>query len=287
MRTKTAAAFLVPLALFAAACARLNDDDGGSTGDAIDHPTASDALILRVEYEGGFVPIEYQLGRAPSWSLYGDGRIVAEGPQMEIYPSPAVPNLLVRMLTEDGIQGILRATRDAGLMDGDADYPYPCVTDAATTVFTLTADGRTDVVSAYALGIDEMPCRDADVEARKLLAAFQTKLGRLDGWLPTGSVAPEQPFTPSAVRLFVHPYEGPPDPALEQEAEQWPLDTPLGGLGEPVDGVDAYRCVVVQGEDAATFLAAAADASQLTPWRSAGERFSILIRPLLPDESGC
>jgi hypothetical protein len=293
MRTKTTAAVLIPLALFVSACGRLNDDGGagggGSGGDAtaIDHPTGANDLILRVEYEGGFVPVGYHLRRLPSWSLFGDGRIVTEGPQIEIYPAPALPNLLVRTVSEDGIQAILRAARDAGLMDGDATYDYPCVTDLPTTVFTLTADGSTSVVSAYALGVDQEPCRDADVDARADLAAFQNKLGALDGWLPQGSVGDEEPFTPSAVRLYVQPYTGSPDPGLEQAPRDWPLGGSLRKAGAPLKDLEGVRCVALEGQDASTFLAAAADTNQLTPWRSDGDRFSILIRTLLPDESGC
>lgn len=289
MRTKTAAAFLVPLALFAVACGRLNDggSNGASGGDTIDHPTGATDLLLRVEFEGGFIPVEYNLSRLPSWSLYGDGRIVTEGPQIEIYPAPALPNLLVRPVNEDAIQAILRAARDAGLMDGDAEYDYPCVTDVPTTVFTVTAGGATSVVSAYALGMDQAPCMDADIEARAELASFQTKLGDLGRWLPEGSVGTEEPFTPSAVRLFVRPYTGSPDPELEQEPKDWPFPGSLRKIGEPVKALDAYRCIALDGADASTFLAAAADANQLTPWRSEGERYSIVVRPLLPDESGC
>jgi hypothetical protein len=292
MRTKIAAVMLVPLAMLGAGCGRLNDAGGSGGGSGLEpivHPTGSDELILRVEYEGGFVPIEYTLRQLPSVSLYGDGRIITEGPQIEIYPSPAVPNLLVRTLNEDGIQAILRAARDAGLMAGEAEarYDYPCVTDAPWTVFTVTAEGRTKVVSAYALGLDRGACMDADVEARAALARFQTKLGSLDEWLPEGSVGAEQPYAATAVRLFVQPYTGSPDPALNQEPRDWPLAGSLASLGDPVPDIEGVRCVALEGEDAAAFLEVAAQTNQLTPWRSDGERFTIVIRPLLPDESGC
>jgi hypothetical protein len=290
MRTKTIAAVLLPLSLLAAACGRLNEGGppGGRTNDdAIVHPTGSTDLILRVTYEGGFVPVEYNLTRIPSWSLYGDGRIVTEGPQIEIYPGPAVPNLLVRTVDEEGIRAILHAARAAGLMDGDARYPYPCVVDVPSTVFTVTANGTTSIVSADALAVDEGPCMNADVEARAALAEFQTELGALEQWLPEGSLGPEGPFAASSVRLFVQPYPGSPDPALKQRPKPWPLDGSLGRLGQPVPDLDTYRCVALAGADATTFLAEAAEADQLTPWTSGGERYSISIRPLLPDESGC
>ncbi len=151
---------LLATALLVGACGRLGDD-GGTTGSSggdggIEHPTGSDQLVLRVEYQGGFVPYEYMLKRVPSWSLYGDGTVIVEGPVIEIYPGPALPNLLAFTLTEEAVQAILEAAQDAGLMDGDATYGYPCIADAADTVFTVNADGTTSVVSAYALELSDL-----------------------------------------------------------------------------------------------------------------------------------
>ena len=56
---------------------------------------------------GGFVAPSYSLKPVPAFSLYGDGRLIIEGPQIEIYPGPALPNLLVTRISEDGVQAIL------------------------------------------------------------------------------------------------------------------------------------------------------------------------------------
>jgi hypothetical protein len=46
--------------------------------------------------------------------------------------------------------------------------------------------------------------------------------------------------------------------------------------------------VTATGDQARAVLDAAASATQLTPWVSGdGTRWSVLFRPLLPDESGC
>ncbi len=100
----------------------------GATGIA--HPTGADEVVLRVAYEGGFVPYEYTLSSVPSWSLFGDGTLIVQGPQIEIYPGPALPNLVAIPISEEGVQAILEAARDAGLMDGDATYGNDCIADA-------------------------------------------------------------------------------------------------------------------------------------------------------------
>ncbi len=289
-------ALIVAGALVLAACGRLTGAGGGggstgptgSTGSTggIDHPRGPDELVLRVELQGGFVPVEYHLTRVPSWSLYGDGRVVVEGPQIEIYPGPALPNLLAFHLTEEGVQAVLAAARDAGLMEGDRRYPQPCVADAPTTVFTVVADGRTSVVSADALDLGPGSCPGVDEEARGKLAAFWAKLTDLASWLPEGSVGPEEPYVATEIRIYVRSYRG--DPDLAQEPVTWPLETPLARFGEPFEGaLEDVRCGVVSGADLETLRPLLERTSQLTPWESEGERYGLLLRPLLPDEHGC
>ncbi len=278
------------LALALAACGGLNeaaDGDGGAGGTGISHPAGPDDLVLRVAYEGGFVPVEYALKRVPGWSLYGDGTVIVEGPTIEIYPAPALPNLIRFRLSEDGVQAVLQAARDAGLMDGDASYDYPCITDVPTTVFTTTADGRTSVVSAYALGdADAGSCPGVDASARAALFAFQGKLGDLASWLPAGSIGAEEPYVADEVRIHVFPYTGRPD--LPQEPIDWPLATGLDAFGdETSNDAGVSRCGAVSGSDLETLRPLMGGANEITPWVSDGAEHRLVLRPLLPDEHGC
>jgi hypothetical protein len=288
---------LLPLMLVLAACGRLNDD-GGSTGGggtggtgpkAIEHPIGADEVVLRVEYAGGFVPVDSILRSIPSWTLYGDGTLVMQGPQIEIYPGPALPALTATPISEEGVQAILEAARDAGLMDGDASYGNDCIADAATTVFTTNANGSTSVVSAYALDVGEPAgsCgNERDADERAALAGFQMALGDLPSWLPEGSVGQERPLDPSELRVYTQPYRGQPEPPQHEVA--WPLGEPLDVFGDRVPDYGApLRCGVVQGEDLSTLLPVAGSANEITPWTSGGGEYQLIFRPLLPDESGC
>lgn len=287
MRTRMLAITLVAAALLTA-CGRFNDTGAGD--DAIAHPTGADDLVLRVATGGGFVPVEYNLRSLPGISIFGDGRMIIEGPVIEIYPGPALPNLQVRHLTEQAIQAILREARAAGLLGADATYDYPCVADLPTTTFTVAADGRTHTVSAYALGFTEAAeesaqCPGVDAQARQRLYDFQLKIGGLDGWLPEGSFGPEQPFEPNEMRVYVLPYRG--DPELEQPKVDWPLLPELDRFGEPDTNFTDIRCGVVAGEDLATLMPEARSANELTPWASDSGEFALIFRPLLPDEHTC
>lgn len=302
MRTKSLAIALLLPALLAASCGRLFDDDegsgpgsGGGSGPtgidpaAIQHPTAADELVLRAASGGGFVPVEYHLRAVPGFSLFGDGRLVVEGPVPEIYPGPAMPNLQVSQLSEEAVQAILEEARSAGLFGEDASYDYPCVTDLPTTTFTLVAEGATHTISAYALGfeneMDPGSCGDVDAEARAALLAFWEKLGNLRNWLPEGSVGDEAELTPAEMRVYVLEYRG--DPALEQQPVEWPLEGSLARFGEADPNLADARCGVVAGADLETLLPLARSSNQLTPWTNGSREFALVFRPLLPDEHGC
>jgi hypothetical protein len=296
MRVGRIGVAVAAVAVLGSACGGVGNDDpgsGGATGatggTGIEHPTGVDQLILRMAYEGGFVPYGYTLGSTPFWSLFGDGTLIVPGPQIEIYPGPALPNLTATPVSEEGIQAILQAAEDAGLMDGDQNYVDMCIADAATTVFTTTADGTTSVVSAYALdaGQPSGPCGDGkDAAARAKLAAFQTKLTDLQNWLPAGSLGTERPYDPTELRVYVLPYQG--EAGLPQDPIEWPLEPPLDAFGEPIDNAPSdTRCGVVTGDNLTTLLAAAKDANALTPWTSGGTEYHLILRPLLPDEHTC
>ncbi|MCC6223671.1 MAG: hypothetical protein IT201_09310 [Thermoleophilia bacterium] len=257
----------------------------------IDHPTSPTELVLRVELSGGLLPVEVAFAYLPELSLYGDGALLVSGPQLTIYPGPALPGLVARTIGEEGVQAILREARVAGLLDpdgpGELDALATVVADAPTTTFTVAAAGSTRGVSVYALGLEAgLPVPESELEARALLSAFLERLRDLESWLPEGSLGPERAYAASAVRVLVRPY-APPEPEFEQPALAWPLETPLAALGEPWTGYPDARCAVVEGDELALLVPAAERASTLTPWRSGGDDFALLFRPLFPGERGC
>lgn len=275
-------------ALLAVSCA----EPGGTAdpGSEIDHPADPSQVVLRLSYEGGFVPIEWTLTSHPQFTLYGDGTVITGGAQIAIYPGPALSPLIRRTVTEEGIQAILGAAFDAGLGERDIETSETgqlLIADAATAVFTLSADGRTTTASVYALA--ELPGRpegmtDEEFRLRRSLARFAERLGDLDGWLPAGTVGPEEPYRADAARVFVGRYRG------QDDLEQAPVDWPLGDLrtfGEPTPTFPELRCGAVDGEGWSVLRRAAEQANQLTPWVSGEVQRQVLFRPLLPDESGC
>jgi hypothetical protein len=154
-------------------------------------------------------------------------------------------------------------------------------------------------VSVYGLGLLD-PSMGApqgvtasELDAHRVLSQLRDSLMTIDtavsaeGWEAEGW----QPFQPEAFRLYVRDVTGEPeDGELPGQVREWPTDDDPATVGEeqPTFG-NGTRCLVVEGDTAATWLAELEAANQNTRWTDDGERrFSVQARPLLPgDEVAC
>lgn len=303
---RIALTFLV-LGIFLAACSSggpgTSPDPGGSgdVGDA-EHPTGSDEAILIIDFEGGFVPVQFHATATPAFVLLGDGRVIVQGMQTLEYPGPALAPLMERTLTEEGIQEVLRAIGDTSLFTSDLDLRGAAnmVADASDTVFILDGGGREVTVRVYGLGTlapvqgQEMPpgISSAEVQAHGVLQQLYEQMLALDTWLPADAWEDEgwQPYEPEALRLYVRDVTGQPIEGgdLPEHVLAWPTDTDPATFGEEqVHFGDGTRCGVVEGDEAATWLEELSRANQLTLWAPSADpdaRFSVSPRPLLPHE---
>src|SRR5262249_27519210 len=140
--------------------------------------TGAKDLVFRLTVAGGFVPVGVDLTNVPVISVYGDGTVITEGVHTMIYPGPLLPTLQAQALTEPGMRRLLAAAATAGLLMKDVTYESHGIADAPTSFFTLTADGCTHHINAYALsesdsttGLDK-----ATIDARKKLLDFRNSL---------------------------------------------------------------------------------------------------------------
>jgi hypothetical protein len=296
MRHRSAIVALMVVASLAAGCRVLDIGLGGSpapsvsqTDGAIEH-AGGDALLLRIEHRGGFVPYEYHLSRVPHFSLFGDGRVIVTGAVPAIYPGPLLPPVLERRLTEEGVQLVLRAALDSGELERSATWNGAAqfVADASDTVFTLNADGREVTVSVYALGIggDMSALKEVERQAHRALGDLADRLDSLDSWLPASAWAADEwtPYREGPLRLLIRQADDDaPQDGSSPRIEPWPIAGDPAALGEPT-GFDGWRCGVVTGADAEAWWAALSGADQLTRWKGGGQHYAVTPRPLLPDE---
>ena len=274
---------------------------GGGEGEEAGHPAGhapsrSDELVLQVERTGGFLPMDASAAELPVLSVYGDGRVVTEGPRDARYPAPALPNLQIRRIDPDAVRILTERALEAGVAE-TSDLGMPPVADAPTTRFTVRTDAGTVVRQVYALfegGPVEpggtpsggwMSGLSAEQEAaRAELLHLLEALSDLEGTLGADAVGESEPYEPDDVAAVVTPWSEPVEGRLHQEEQPWP-GPPLPG--EPLPGRPEVTCVTLSGEEAKPVLDAAGSANQLTPWTSEGARWWVTFRPLLPHESGC
>ncbi len=211
-------------------------------------------------------------------------------------PGPALPNIQVRQLTEEGIQAILYRIAETGQFDQGRSWSAASqfIADANSTVFTVRADDREVVVDVYALGLLSDPVGggvtvpEDERQAHQALSSLEADLLDLESWIPADDWAEPawQTYQPDALRLLVANMDNqPPDPdGLDSEPLPWPTTTSPDAIGT-VSAVQDFRCGVVSGVDGATWYAALEGANQLTRWSHDGHLYHVTPRPLLPDEA--
>src|SRR3954464_7256511 len=89
IRGALAAAVLLGLS----ACGQHGAATPPTSTSAATEPAATEGLGRGVEYSGGCVSPSATAGMLPLISFYADGRVITEGPVIDIYPAPALPNL--------------------------------------------------------------------------------------------------------------------------------------------------------------------------------------------------
>ena len=279
----TLMAAAVPLLLLGACAQPAATGAPGVSGSPSATLPGADTLVLRTESFGGFVPVDRVVGVLPAVSVYGDGRVITNGPVPAVYPGPALPNVQVQMVAPELVQELTREAVAAGVRTG-TDYGQPNVADAPTTrVTAVTAEGTQTVVAEALSESQETDPRLTPEQqaARKRLAAFVARLTDL----PTAEGMPTPvAYAPVAVAVLARPFSAPGRDLPKNPEKAWPGPALPGPILNQNSGTG---CVVVTGVEKDGVLAAARTATAITPWTSGGARWLIVFRPLLPDEKGC
>ncbi|MBN1320355.1 MAG: hypothetical protein JXA87_05865 [Thermoleophilia bacterium] len=282
------ALLLIAGAVGAAGCgeATRGADTTAGPGGPIDHPGGAKELVLQVFAHDGFVPVSYHLTQLPHFSLYGDGTVIVTGPTIMVYPGPALPNLQVTTISEEAVQEILSAAREAGLFQNDVDYGQPGITDMPLTTIVVNAEGSTYTSKIYALGMEE-GAGGLSIEQQQARATIDDLAGRLVDLtsFETGELA-WAPYEYSALAVFsvaVDPTYTPGPDDVQPNRLEWPLGGP-DSLGAPIKP-EGYSKVVVSGPDLGKLQAVLGEATQITVWTIGDREYNLHFRPLLPDET--
>jgi hypothetical protein len=279
------AAAVLPLLLVTVACAQEQGEDPTGAGGPVDTRYPADAVVLRIESTGGFVTPETIATRLPSVTVYGDGRILTEGPVPLLYPGPALPNIQVGTLSPEEVTRLLDRAREAGVGTA-ADLGTPNITDVPATRFTLrgpTGSEQTEVAALDAGGPDSGLTAEQQAAREKLRTFAQSVTDAPDSSGAAATPAETTPYVPTALAALARPFTA--DEAAPKQPEiAWPgPELPGPALGSTGD----LHCVTVTGPALTKVLDAAAKANAATGWTSQGKTWTLTLRPLLPDETDC
>ena len=235
--------------------------------------------MVKIDQVGGFIAPWVTLNRYPSVVLYDDGRLIVQGPQAELYPGPALPNLQVTQLTPAGVQQVLQWASDAGLKGEDRFLGQPNG-DLGVTQFAVVQPSGPHTTS-----VTDMASDTPEVGA---LRTFQDIMLNIRQWLPNEVVGDDVPYDFDRLRILAAPATATDmaDPALVTVVA-WPLDEPLADIGILVDEAGGNRCAEITGTDLDALKPVLEAATELTLFQSGDATYAVKPHPLLPDEEAC
>lgn len=254
--------------------------------DGISHPTGATDVVLRFDEAGGFVPVEFLAAHVPYFTLYGDGSVVFVQTSANVQPaedgiSRGYP-LRTGKLTEAQVQDLLEfALRDGGLAIAKAEYQNPLVADAPTAIFEVNADGGKKKVSVVALGMEGEQGPDTAIKAS------MAKLGERLRDFDRGGTLSSAAFAPAGYRAVLMDASGGgsgparpwPWPSLTLDDFSFPPDPSALQQGTRVLSPDELAAIGVEGLENGV-------QSGLTVTGPDKKPYTLVIRPLLPDETG-
>ena len=226
---------------------------------------------------GGFLYPGTTIDEAPTFTLYGDGRVIYTAEQP--LPSGAVARELRQaQLNEEQVGALLEyALGPGGLAlarDRYADVP---MADGTTTNFEINAGGLHKMVAVYALGEFDEPGPDGD--ARNAFEALAAALRDFGGEVAAGNAADLGMFAPEAYRVIIFP-----DAGELPAAGEWPWpDLDPSDFARDNSGFGRLVMTAAQAEVVASLpVGDIGDPVVIGP---DGVTYLIRTRPLLPDET--
>jgi hypothetical protein len=256
-----------------------------TAGDTLEHPTGAEDVILRMEAGGGFTFIGWAATETPSFTLYGDGTVIARDSTAP-GPDPAPDGLMknnpffTARLPEDQVQDLLEfALGEGGLGIARPKYENNMVTDVEWTTFSVNAGGIDKKVEVYALGFDSGQDPDAAIKS-----AFVTLAERLNLIAADLPVAAEQ-YVPDRWRGVLIEAE----PGQVGAPAEWPWDDlqPSDFVADP-NGATTFpaRVLTAVQVDALGIDDPAGGVQNIAITGPDGEQlYQLALRPLLPGDA--
>lgn len=277
------------------ACAR--EADNGATGDEPnpatsttqpgDHEVAKTPgeVVLLIEDRSldteDWDELGAPIGVIPSLGVYESGLLIQPGPQILIYPGPALPNLLQSQLTLDVVDQIETEALASGL-DEKREYGNPAQAPAWLTTVTIRIgdkEYRHEVVGLDSTSLAGLDATEAaNREALSNFLRFSREL-----LAKNDDPSEIESYVSDRFELWVRDeadLEHPVRPEIDELSNpvvEWTVPWPLHNTD----------CEVVDGEVALAVNELFSHANTLTRFRDSGVSYVVRAYPLWPHQPGC
>jgi hypothetical protein len=242
----------------------------------IEHPTGPTDVVVRMSITGGLRYPGATVESPPTFTLYGDGRVIYVIEHARPDDSPAIELRQARLTEEQMAALVENALGPGGLATAREHYGDVPIADDVTTNFEIHAFGVDKTVSVYALDYtgDEVP----DGAARATFRGLADALRAFGSEVEVGNAEDLGAFEPEAYRVTLDQPFGP----LETTAEDWPWDD-LQPEDFQLEGGYLVR-TVTPAQAAAIADPPTATPNDIVVHGPDGRDYLIRVRPLLPDE---
>lgn len=213
-------------------------------------PAPGDGLVVRLTSLPGLGPVTGSATSTPAYALYGDGRLI----ENRSVAARIDADLVLTRVSRHTVRDLLRAATKALLLP---EAQQRRLGAGVLDITVLTTGGR---FGRQVAGVGPV--------AADLLGTFAS------------AVAPGRDrYEPTAVAVIGFPAGSAAGPA-----GTWPLT----GMRRAAFGPGGVGwCALLLGADLDRVRAVAGAQSGFSVWSVDGERFSVVFRPLLPDDTDC
>ena len=214
-----------------------------------------------------------------------DGVLFIHAPLDTSFPMGLATILQGHAISDAGIQMIIDAATQAGLLSGTTDFAPDRMPGSKVAEIVLVIDGVEHRITGdpdRQIVCVTTPC-EAAPGTPEAFGGYWAKLQDPQAFLGDELGAAEA-YEPERIAILLT--EPKLDATLEPDYAEWPLEgASMRDFGVEFPGAPPSRCGVVEGDDVPVMIDALRAANEYTRWRDgSGDEYGIVSRPLFPDE---
>jgi hypothetical protein len=214
-----------------------------------------------------------------------EGVLLIHAPLDTSFPMGLATILQQHAISETGIQLILDAATEAGLLSGTTDFAPDRMPGSRVAEVVLVIDGVEHRLTGdpdRQIVCVTTPC-EAAPGTPEAFGGFWAKLEDPQAFLGEELGAAEVYEPTRLAILLTEPHL---DATIEPEYADWPVEgVSMRDFGVELPGTPPARCGIVEGDDVSIVIDALRAGNEYTRWRDgSGDEYGIVSRPLLPDE---